>query len=213
MRHRTDYWTPAEDDYLRSHNPLPARVTIRQFVVQFNADCHATDSNQRTLLAIYARRSILGLNTLRCDVGAERVSRGDVHIKVAQPNVWRIKSHVEWEKAHPGEVVDKSEMVLFLDSDKTNFRADNLLKVSKKLRYIINQMRRKDDSPDAVRLIVQLAQSKTQCASIARKLGMYEVIKKDYKAQYYQRNRDRLKAYYRERYARRKARKEAAHAD
>src|SRR3989304_4506563 len=33
-------------------------------------------------------------------VGTERVRKGYVEIKVAEPNVWRPRGHLAWERAH-----------------------------------------------------------------------------------------------------------------
>lgn len=57
--------------------------------------------------------------------------------KVAQPNVWRLKHRLEWEK-HNGEIPPGC-MVVFADGDTTNWHIDNLLLETKAQHAIKNR--------------------------------------------------------------------------
>ncbi len=59
-------------------------------------------------------------------VGAERLNkqRGFIQVKVAQPNVWKDKHLVIWEKAHGAR--PKGYFIMFIDGDKSNCCLENL---------------------------------------------------------------------------------------
>lgn len=58
-------------------------------------------------------------------------------VKVAEPNKWRMKHILIWEKEHGP--VPKTHSVLFLDQNKGNFSLDNLKLVSKAEVLFFNQ--------------------------------------------------------------------------
>lgn len=64
-------------------------------------------------------------------VGSERVESKDGYIlvKVAEPNKWKAKHIVIWEKAHGP--VPAGYKIMFADQNKRNFNLDNLLLISK----------------------------------------------------------------------------------
>ncbi|MCL2182092.1 MAG: HNH endonuclease [Chitinispirillia bacterium] len=63
-------------------------------------------------------------------VDSRRQSRQYVYVKVAQPNVWRLKHQVVWEKAH-GREIPTGHVVMFGDGNTRNFEVDNLILVSR----------------------------------------------------------------------------------
>ena len=69
-------------------------------------------------------------------IGAERTKirhgRTYVLVKVAKPNIWRLKSHIAYEKHFPGETVRPGEAILFRDNNTFNFSKNNLLKLSRR---------------------------------------------------------------------------------
>ena len=72
-------------------------------------------------------------------VGSERINSKDgyIMIKVAEPNVWRLKQRVIWEEIH-GPIPDDC-VIRFLDGDKTNMDPENLVCVSRNINRIVNQ--------------------------------------------------------------------------
>lgn len=82
-------------------------------------------------------------------IGTEVVAKGWVKVKVAEPNIWRNKAHMVWEK-HNGKPVPSGKHLLHLDCDFTNNDIDNLVLVSrsdlaklnkKRFRYMPNEVR------------------------------------------------------------------------
>lgn len=64
-------------------------------------------------------------HTMHCiPVGSERVEQGVVKVKIAEPNVWKLKHRHLWEE-HYGEIPD-GHVILFKDNDWMNVTIDNL---------------------------------------------------------------------------------------
>lgn len=61
-------------------------------------------------------------------VGSERIKQGRVDIKIAEPDKWRAKARVLWERRNGP--LPKGHTVIFADGDNRNFALDNLVKVS-----------------------------------------------------------------------------------
>nr|DAO40598.1 MAG TPA: HNH endonuclease [Caudoviricetes sp.] len=71
-------------------------------------------------------------------VGSERIDRdGYVLIKVAEPNKWRPKHRVLWEKTN-GPIPEKHRLI-FADGNRQNITLDNLILVSYAQSFIMNQ--------------------------------------------------------------------------
>jgi len=71
-------------------------------------------------------------------VGTERVNGDDyVDIKIADPNKWRAKHLLVWEKANGP--VPKGHVVIFGDRNRRNFELYNLILLSRKQLVIMNK--------------------------------------------------------------------------
>lgn len=71
------------------------------------------------------------------EVGSERITKdGYVEIKIAEPNKWRLKHLVVWEKENGP--VPKGHALVFADGDKTNISLDNILLVTRHQLLIMN---------------------------------------------------------------------------
>ena len=72
------------------------------------------------------------------EVGSERINiDGYAEIKVAEPNKWRLKHRVIYEKHH-GEI-PKDHVVIFADGNKMNFKIDNLVLISRYQLLVLNK--------------------------------------------------------------------------
>lgn len=71
-------------------------------------------------------------------VGSERVTKdGYIEVKVAEPDVWKLKQVHIWELAN-GEI-PKSHVVIFLDGNIFNFDLDNLKCISRAENLYLNR--------------------------------------------------------------------------
>ncbi len=73
-------------------------------------------------------------------VGSERINvDGYTEIKIADPNKWRLKHQVVWEKNNGP--IPKGHVVIFGDSNRQNFDLNNLILVTKRQLLELNQNR------------------------------------------------------------------------
>ena len=72
------------------------------------------------------------------EVGSERITVDDyTEVKVAEPNKWRLKQQLVWEK-HNGPI-EKGYAVIFGDGDRHNLEINNLILVSRQQLLILNR--------------------------------------------------------------------------
>lgn len=89
-------------------------------------------------------------------VGSERVnSDGYVDVKIADPNKWRAKHRLLWEKEN-GQI-PKGYVIIFGDGDRRNFQQDNLILVSKSQLAILNKNQLIKGNADLTRVGVVIA--------------------------------------------------------
>lgn len=94
-------------------------------------------------------------------VGSESKVDGYWKVKIAEPNVWQLKSRHEWERIH-GEKLRPSDKVLFLDKNADNFAQDNLVRVTAAELARINQDNLRGDNQELNMAAVNLARLKTK---------------------------------------------------
>jgi hypothetical protein len=71
-------------------------------------------------------------------IGTERVNgEGYVDIKVADPNKWRAKHVLVWEKENGP--IPKGHVIIFGDRNRRNYGLDNLILVSRKQLALLNR--------------------------------------------------------------------------
>ncbi len=72
-------------------------------------------------------------------VGSESKSKGYIRVKVAEPNVWRQKSHIIWEEANDKQLPD-GWIVRHIDNDPLNDEPENL-KAIPRSQHIIETLK------------------------------------------------------------------------
>lgn len=71
-------------------------------------------------------------------VGSERINSDDyVDIKISDPNKWKGKHILLWEKVNGP--VPKGQIIIFADKNKRNFDIDNLLLMTRRQQLIMNR--------------------------------------------------------------------------
>ncbi|MFT8352176.1 HNH endonuclease signature motif containing protein [Clostridium saccharoperbutylacetonicum] len=89
-------------------------------------------------------------------VGSERVTiDGYTEIKISEPNKWRLKQQIIWEKEN-GKI-PKGYVVIFGDGNKSNFDIDNLILVSRKQLLVMNNNKLIKDNSDLTKTGVIIA--------------------------------------------------------
>lgn len=102
-------------------------------------------------------------------VGSTRICSKDgyIYIKTADPNVWRMKHVLEWEK-HNGKVPE-GHCVIFADQNKLNCDIDNLLLVSRAQLARMNKNGLISQDPELTRMGVTVSELMTVTGLKARK--------------------------------------------
>lgn len=150
MPHYLSYWmgialkgsryTEEHIEYVREKAKIEG-ITNEQITDMFNKEF----DQERTINSIKYLKSKNGiiLNNVKSKahagknrrgsrpIGAERVRKGYVEVKVKQPNVWDQKHRHIWEQHH-GKKLKHNEIVIFADKNNRNFDIDNLIMVHRK---------------------------------------------------------------------------------
>ena len=101
-------------------------------------------------------------------VGSEvMTSIGCIKVKVAEPNKWKFKHILEWEK-HFGKV-PKNHCIMFKDGDHTNCHISNLAMITRAENAIMNHQSLRSDNPDVTMTGLQLARLQQKIAKLKRK--------------------------------------------
>lgn len=90
-----------------------------------------------------------------------------VYEKVAEPNKWRMKHVLEWER-HYG-AVPKDKIVVFADGDTMNTDISNLLIISRQQHAIMNRWNIKGCDKDHAQVAANIASLKLQISKRKRK--------------------------------------------
>mgnify|MGYP003317400788 CR=1 FL=1 len=181
MQHFRKVWTEEMHAWMRNNLKSPKSQMYQDFLSAFpeikdvtftaflNESCRAG--------AVFYKNKNSASRKAR-PIGSEQIKKGFVRVKVAQPNVWKFKSHIVWEQAHPGETVDsKTELVVFLDGNSRNFAPENLKKVSRKVIPIVNNNQIFGSStpkgdPVEMKMRIAYAEHYLQLFDCYRKAGM-----------------------------------------
>lgn len=93
-------------------------------------------------------------------VGSERIDSKDgyTYVKVANPNVWKLKHVMIWETVYGP--VPAGHNVIFLDNNRKNFDIENLAIVSKSINARLNQNNRRSNCAEVTKAGIALEQYK-----------------------------------------------------
>lgn len=101
-------------------------------------------------------------------VGTEVMTTdGYLKIKVAEPNRWRFKHIMEWEK-HKGKIPD-SYMISFKDGNHTNCSIENLMCITRIENAILNHQKLRSESAEQTETAVILAKLKHKISQVKTK--------------------------------------------
>lgn len=109
-----------------------------------------------------AQTKPIGSETVRFD--------GYTWVKIGQPNTWRQKHQVIWEKENGP--IPTSSVVIFGDGDKTNFDLDNLLMVKRKQLVRMNKAGLIFDNTEATKSGVIMADIMNKVGKLKKKYNI-----------------------------------------
>ncbi len=89
-------------------------------------------------------------------VGSERITKGGyIEIKVKDPNLWRLKHLVIWEKENGP--LPKGCAIMFADGNKLNLNMENLILVTRNQLLIMNKRKLRKDSIELTKVGLNIA--------------------------------------------------------
>lgn len=139
MRNR---YTKEFENFVRENANKYNREELRQLVqkeynVAISKDSFRRYLNRHKIKALYNIVNNVR-EVYKLPVGTERVTSEGTFVKIAQPDKWRRKSRVMYEKYHDCKLND-DDYIVFLNQDNTDFRKQNLIKSSRKeIAYLHN---------------------------------------------------------------------------
>lgn len=99
------------------------------------------------------------------EVGSERLSKdGYIEIKVKEPNKWKYKHRLIYEKYY-GKV-PKGYNVIFLDGNRLNFNINNLIVISKHENLIMNEKKLRFNKKELTESAYLIAKIEKKCRSL-----------------------------------------------
>lgn len=117
-------------------------------------------------------------------VGTESVRRNYkknqeyVYVKVAEPNKWKMKHIVTWEK-HNGPI-PKGKVIIFLDGNSLNTDIANLMLIDRAIHVIMNHMGLRQDNPEGTEAAIRVAKlisCVSKASKRAKRNGTRETVK------------------------------------
>lgn len=158
-------YTEENIEFLREKANI-RNITEKELSKMYN-EYFNEDRSEASLKYIRTKNGIL-LNNDRSRVGAgqnrrgskpietERVRKGYVEVKVAQPNIWDQKHRNIWEQHHKRKL-KKNEVVIFADKNNRNFDINNLIMIPRSELGIMNMNNWITEDPELTKFGTKLA--------------------------------------------------------
>lgn len=104
---------------------------------------------------------------------SEQIKKGYVRIKIAQPNVWVMKSKWVYMETHPWEDFSERSNYVFLDGNNRNFDPKNIERVPLRCMAQFNLMGGcEKGNPGVTKLRILMAKEKMTRFDLGEKLGL-----------------------------------------
>lgn len=101
------------------------------------------------------------------EIGTEvQVREGYIKVKIGNPNIWRFKHHIEWEK-HNGPI-PKGYKITFLDGNRGNWHIENLRLVSHADLQRLNLLFDGSNSPEEREVQIDIVQITGKISSLKK---------------------------------------------
>lgn len=111
----------------------------------------------------------VGTESIRCN---KKRGQQYIYVKVAEPNVWRMKHILEWEK-HNGEV-PSGKIIIFADGNTLNTDIGNLVMVSRQQHAVMNRYGIRGCNKEYMETAAKIAEIKVKAAERKKKVRKEE---------------------------------------
>lgn len=168
-------WDTTKDNWIKQHKHLRREESYELFLQAFpgsSATKNAYDSRCRFLGCLIQQRKSKTPTNIK-PLYSEKIKKGYVQIKVAQPSVWISKAQWVYTETHPWEDCTEPSRYFFLDGDKRNFSPDNIARIPNILVGIFSKMGgTADGNPELTKLRIIQARLKHKLLDISEKEGL-----------------------------------------
>lgn len=172
MEHFRKIWNEEKHKWLLEHKDKNRQMLYEQFLKAFNYP-------DITFCAFCNERSRIGASptvhhgsTKKRPLFSEQEKKGYIRIKVAEPNVWIMKSRYIYEQNHKDYVYSENDCFIFLDGNNRNFDSDNIEMIPRSLIGVFNGINKGCKNPEEVRVNIALAKLKVKQLDVGEKLGL-----------------------------------------
>lgn len=167
-------WDSTKDSWIIQHKHLSREESYKQFLEVFpnsGATKTAYDSRCRFLGCLVQPRKSKKPTNIK-PLYSERIKKGYVQIKVAQPSVWISKAQWVYMETHPWETFTEPSKYFFLDGDTRNFNPDNIVRMPMVLIGIFSKLGgTAKGSPELTKLRIIQARLKHKLLDISEQRG------------------------------------------
>lgn len=168
-------WDEAKNGWLLSHKDMDRRKAYALFLEAFPDASDVTETafnNQRSRMGAVKRKNLHSSTKCR-PLYSEHLKKGYIRIKIAQPNVWVLKSKWVYMETHPWEDFSERSNYIFLDGDNRNFSPGNIERVPLKTMGVFNSLGGcVKGHPELTRLNVARAKLKQAELDAGERLGL-----------------------------------------
>lgn len=108
-----------------------------------------------------------GLPPNTSPIGTVAVREGYEWEKIAEPNIWKARHIMAWEKERGP--VPEGQMIIFLDGNRRNISLDNLMLVSGSENLCINRQGMRFEDPDLTKSAALIAKISSRVSKLEKK--------------------------------------------
>lgn len=136
-------YTKEFEDFVRENAKKHTREELRQLIqnkykIYMSEQALRRYINRHNIEKYIDYKEYNAKDVYKCPIGTERTTSEGTFVKIGQPDVWRRKTRVMYEKYH-NCILDDDEYIVFLNQDRNDFSKENLFKTTKKeMTYLYN---------------------------------------------------------------------------
>lgn len=107
-------------------------------------------------------------STAKHPIGAERMTKDGLYVKVAQPNVWRKKTRVMYERYHNCKLSPK-DYVLFLNNNHDDYSKENLILSTNREKCYLHNWNTSSTNPRLTEIAILSARLTIKAKEVANR--------------------------------------------
>lgn len=131
------------EDFVRKNVKKHTREELRQLIqnkykIFISNDALRRYINRHNIEKYIDYKEYNAKSVYKCPIGTEKTTSEGTFVKIGQPDVWRRKTRVMYEKYH-NCILSDDDYIVFLNQNRNDFSKENLIKTTKKeMTYLYN---------------------------------------------------------------------------